>query len=79
MPDVNIMFSFFFRTYIDDFARIMMTDAQMVKLMEGCNFCVPSSEVYLGQSYFYRKTSDPNPPNLPPRKSMLRTASNKNF
>lgn len=42
------------RVYMADFARVMMTDATMVKLMEGCNFCVPSTDVYMGPSVFWK-------------------------
>ena len=54
---------------MDDFAGVMMTDTQMVKLMEECNFCVPAPEVYKGQSIFWRKNSNPNlhSPKLPPK------------
>ena len=59
----------FFRTYMDDFAGVMMTDTQMVKLMEECNFCVPAPEIYKGQSIFWRKNSNPilHLPKLPPK------------
>ena len=44
-----------------DFAQVMMTDGEMVHLMENCNFCVPSNETYLGQSTFWRSPSIHDP------------------
>ena len=40
---------------MDNFANVLMTDAHMVKLMEGCNFCVPSTnQLYkAGSSTFW--------------------------
>ena len=49
-----VMYSMYCRVYMADFARVMMTDATMVKLMEGCNFCVPSTDVYMGPSAFWK-------------------------
>ena len=45
----------FFRVSMDNFANVLMTDAHMVKLMEGCNFCVPSTnQLYkAGSSTFW--------------------------
>ena len=39
---------------MENFAHVLMTDAEMVKHMEGCNFCVPSNnQIYLRQSAFW--------------------------
>ena len=56
----NVLKSFyvcndFFRVNMDDFAHVLMTDANMVKLMEGANFCVPStSQLHMGPSTFWK-------------------------
>ena len=44
---------YIFRVYEADFVDEMIRDPGMVKLMEECNFCVPSPDSYRGPSYFF--------------------------